>query len=128
LIANVTGLEPGTLDWSIKDAHIYVNQVDGIKEQIRRASYLESMDHFSKKQLIGIKEELENMKQKEIELKENEILIDRALDIKLAEEKPYLWVNPEVDNFYLYDNSRELKDIKVKEYKHMGKIEFPIAQ
>ena len=36
LIAHVTGLKPGTIDWSIKDAHIYVNQVDGIKEQIKR--------------------------------------------------------------------------------------------
>ena len=38
------------------------------------------------------------------------------------------WINPEVKNFYDYDNSRELKDIKVKEYKHMGKIKFPITQ
>lgn len=36
LIAQVTGLEAGTLDWSIKDAHIYLNQIDGVKEQIRR--------------------------------------------------------------------------------------------
>ncbi|MBQ7105057.1 MAG: thymidylate synthase [Bacilli bacterium] len=36
LLAHCTGLEPGTIDWSIKDAHIYVNQVDGIKEQIKR--------------------------------------------------------------------------------------------
>ena len=36
MIAQVTGLKPGTIDWSIKDAHIYVNQVDGIKEQIQR--------------------------------------------------------------------------------------------
>lgn len=36
LLAHCTGLKPGTLDWSIKDAHIYVNQVDGIKEQIAR--------------------------------------------------------------------------------------------
>ena len=36
MLAQVSGLEPGTLDWSIKDAHIYVNQVDGIKEQIHR--------------------------------------------------------------------------------------------
>jgi len=124
LIANVVGLKPGTLDWSIKDAHIYVNQVDGIKEQIRRSSYLENLDLFSKDQLVDMKKTLETMKEKNGE----EVLIDRALDIKLAEQKPYLWVNPEVDNFYLYDNSRELKDIKVKEYKHMGKIEFPIAQ
>ena len=31
MLSQVCGLEPGTIDWSIKDAHIYVNQVDGIK-------------------------------------------------------------------------------------------------
>lgn len=36
MLAQVTGLEPGTLDWSIKDAHVYVNQVNGIKTQIER--------------------------------------------------------------------------------------------
>ncbi|WP_300927399.1 thymidylate synthase, partial [Faecalibaculum rodentium] len=36
MIAQVTGLEPGTMDWSIKDAHIYVDQVEGMKEQLRR--------------------------------------------------------------------------------------------
>lgn len=36
MVAQVCGLKPGTIDWSIKDAHIYVNQVDGIKEQLAR--------------------------------------------------------------------------------------------
>ena len=36
MIAQVTGYKPGTLSWSIKDAHIYVNQVDGVREQIAR--------------------------------------------------------------------------------------------
>ncbi len=36
LIAHCTGLKPGKMYWSIKDAHIYVNQVEGIKEQINR--------------------------------------------------------------------------------------------
>lgn len=36
MLAKVNNLEPGCLDWSIKDAHIYVNQVEGIKEQISR--------------------------------------------------------------------------------------------
>ena len=36
MLAQTCDLKPGTLDWSIKDAHIYVNQVDGIKEQISR--------------------------------------------------------------------------------------------
>lgn len=36
MIAQVTGYKPGTIDWSIKDAHIYVNQVEPIEEQIHR--------------------------------------------------------------------------------------------
>ena len=27
-----------------------------------------------------------------------------------------------------FDNSKDLKDIKVKNYKHMGTIKFPVAQ
>lgn len=86
MIAKTTGLEPGTLDWSIKDAHIYVNQVDGIKEQIRR--FDENGDY----------------------------------------EAPELWLNPEVKDFKEYDNSRDIKDVEIRNYRHMGPIKFPIAQ
>jgi len=86
LLAHCSGLKPGTLDWSIKDAHIYVNQVDGIKEQIAR--------------------------------------FDEKGDLPA----PTLWINPEVTDFFAIDNSKELKDIKIENYEHMGKILFPIAQ
>lgn len=87
MLAQVSGLEAGTLDWSIKDAHIYVNQVDGIKEQLRRFD-------------------------------EN----GGGL------EAPKLWLNPEVTDFFEFDSSAECKDVKLIDYKHMGKISFPIAQ
>ena len=86
MLAKTCGLKPGTLDWSIKDAHIYVNQVEGIKEQIRRMDELGDFD------------------------------------------APTLWLNPDVKNFSDYDNSKELKDVKILDYKHHGKIKFPIAQ
>ena len=86
MIAHCTDLEPGTIDWSIKDAHIYVNQIDGIKEQIERGETLEDL------------------------------------------EAPELWLNSEKKDFYQFDNSRELKDIKIRKYKHHGKISFPISQ
>lgn len=86
MLCHVTGLEPGTLDWSIKDAHIYVNQIDGIKEQIRR------------------------------------------FDENGSLPAPKLWLNPEVRDFFEFDNSRDIKDIKLIDYQHMGKISFPIAQ
>lgn len=86
MLCHVTGLKPGTLDWSIKDAHIYVNQIDGIKEQIKR------------------------------------------FDENGSYPAPGLWLNPDVKDFFEFDNSRDLKDIKLTDYRHMGKISFPIAQ
>ncbi len=86
LLAHCTDLEPGYLNWSIKDAHIYVNQIDGIKQQIKRS------------------EELDDL------------------------EAPELWINPDVKDFFEIDNSKELKDIKIRNYKHYGKINFPISQ
>ena len=86
MLAQVTGLKAGTIDWSIKDAHIYVNQVDGLKEQLER---------FHTKG-----------------------------DLKA----PELWLNPEIKDFYDFDSSKDIKDIKLIGYEHMGKIKFPLAQ
>ena len=86
MLAHVCGFKPGTLNWEISDAHIYVDQIDGIKEQIRRGEELEDLP------------------------------------------APELWLNPEVNDFYDFDNSNYLKDIKVLKYKHHGKINFPISQ
>lgn len=33
---------------------------------------------------------------------------------------PQLWLNPEVKNFYDFDNSKELKDVKLEGYEHLG--------
>ena len=45
LLAKVSGLQPGKLYYNIADAHIYVNQIDGIKKQL--ANY-EKMLKFEK--------------------------------------------------------------------------------
>lgn len=86
MIAHCTGLKLGYMRYSINDPHIYVNQVDGIKEQIRR---YEELGDFP---------------------------------------APKLWLNPEIRDFFQFDNSKDLKDIKIVDYEHHGKIEFPIAQ
>lgn len=36
---------------------------------------------------------------------------------------PTLWINPEIKNFYDFDNSKELKDIKLLNYQHLGTLE-----
>ncbi len=86
LIAQVCNLKPGKINYSIKDAHIYVNQIEGIKEQIKR---FEEKGDFA---------------------------------------APTLWVNPEIKDFYQFDNSKELKDIRIDNYEHHGPIKFKITQ
>ena len=86
IIAHVCDLKPGTIDWSIKDAHIYVNQIEGIKEQIARFETLN--------------------------------------DIKA----PSLWINPNINDFYKFDNSKNCDDIKIVGYEHHGPIKFEISK
>ena len=81
-LAQVTGLEPGTMTYVINNAHIYENQIDGIREQL------------TKKPL----------------------------------KAPKLWLNPDIHDFFAFDNSRELKDIKLIDYQHQGKIRMPVTE
>lgn len=91
LIAQTVGLKPGKMTYTISDAHIYENQIDGIKEQIRR--------------------------------RDEKLKKDGALF-----PAPKLWINPEITDFFSFDNSKELKDIKLENYEHQGKIAMPVTE
>ena len=57
----------------------------------------------------------------------------RRRDEKLAKDgelfpAPKLWINPEVTDFFKIDNSRELKDIKLENYQHLGRISMPVTE
>jgi len=132
MMAQTTGLEPGKISYSIKDAHIYVDQIEGVVEQLRRENQYSRLSQKSESELLlrqnKLKQVLEHNKcllEDEKKMVESEL---KMVDMILEPVTPELWLNPEVDDFFNFDNSRELKDIKVKKYKHMGKIPFPIAQ
>ncbi|MCL2846717.1 MAG: thymidylate synthase [Firmicutes bacterium] len=40
---------------------------------------------------------------------------------------PKLWINPDVTDFFKFDNSKELKDIKLENYEYNVKISMPVA-
>ena len=39
MVAHCVGMETGEFTWSTGDTHIYVNQLDGVNEQLKRGSY-----------------------------------------------------------------------------------------
>ena len=132
MIAQVTNLKPGTINYSIKDAHIYVNQINGIKEQIRRGkryNQISKMNREDVEKLIEIikekKSKKEDKKSKEYELLDTE---ERIADIVLNPSKPELILDKSITDFYDFDNSKDIKHVLVKNYKHMGKISFPVSQ
>ena len=132
MIAQVTNLKPGTIKHSIKDAHIYVNQVEGIKEQIRREDRYNELSKMNKKDLLKLqKDTQEKLDKLEDKTTKDYKLLDtdnRIIDMILEPSKPVMELNPNIKDFFKFDNSIELKDVKVNNYKHMGKIEFPLAQ
>ena len=45
----------------------------------------------------------------------------------LAKPAPKLWINPDVKDFFKFDNSRELKDFKLIGYEHLGKVPMEVS-
>ena len=90
MLAQVTGYQPGIFTFITNDAHIYENQIEGIKEQI--AQY------------------------------------DKAVKVGKLPKAPKLWLNPEVREFKDFDNSKELKDIRLEGYEHLGVIKMPVTE
>lgn len=90
LIAQTINAKPGQMTFVTNDAHIYENQIDGIKEQISR--------------------------------------YEKAVKSGTLPKTPKLWLNPDIQDFYAFDNSRELKDIKLENYENLGVIKMPVTE
>lgn len=132
MIAQVTGYKPGTIDYSIKDPHIYVNQVDGIKEQIRRSNEYNKLSKMSKEELINLRDKIKNELDK-IEDKKSKTYLKKDTEYRITDmiidpTKPELVLDKNVTDFYDFDNSKDIKSVSLINYKHMGKINFPVAQ
>ena len=133
MMAQTTGLEPGVVSYSIKDAHIYVNQIDKMKEQLWRWDEYNDFKVMSERELYQYNQNLERLLKENVDSQNKELLrkLDsehRMINMILNPEIPELWLNPEIRDFFDFDNSKELKDSKIKKYKHMGKLPIPIAQ
>lgn len=153
MFAKVSGLEVGNLNWSIMDAHIYVNQIDGIKLELERFKKMQAWEKIIKKETdeelearyLALKEresileeKAKTSKQAEKMLKEirEQIMI---FELMITKEKPILEL-ADKDDFFSFDNGvnndKEYleknitgnEDIKVLRYKSAPFIKMPIAQ
>ena len=156
LLAKVSGLQPGKLYYNIADAHIYVNQIDGIKKQL--ANY-EKMLKFEKiinensdiyleefyNALKSTKEEKEeylnnnpdneeaqdefNDAKKDLQIFEL-MVTKKKPTLELADKKDFYEFSNQVNNDkeYLKENVTGNEDIKVLNYSSAPFIKMPVAQ
>lgn len=90
-----------------------VAQVCGLKAG--QMTYVINDAHIYENQIEGIEEQLRRRDEK---LKADGELF----------EAPKLWINPEITDFYKFDNSTDLADIKLIDYQHQGKIAMPVTE
>lgn len=156
LLAKVSGLQPGKLYYNIADAHIYVNQIDGIKKQL--ANY-EKMLKFEKiinensdiyleefyNALKSTKEEKEeylnnnpdneeaqdefNDAKKNLQIFEL-MITKKKPTLELADKKDFYEFSNQVNNDkdYLKENVTGNEDIKILNYSSAPFIKMPVAQ
>lgn len=148
LLAKVSGLEVGNMNYSIMDAHVYVNQIDGIKKQLERYNkmnfYEEMIKNSNQKYILR----LYNSKRKYIEFlektdnkeelqrtKEDLLLLELMITkkkptLELADKKDFYEFSNEVNNDkdYLKENVTGNEDIKVLNYSSAPFIKMPVAQ
>lgn len=146
MYARVAGCKVGSLSWSIKDAHIYVNQVEQIKEQIERGKTLAIYEGYKNTEWLEgqlerytleynkiyntlSSEEKDLLKKgvtpsviKDVMIKKN------VIEYTLNPPKPEFYLNNDVNDFYKFNNDEECKDIKVLNYKDLGKLRIPVSE
>ena len=156
LLAKVSGLQLGKLYYNIADAHIYVNQIDGIKKQLTN---YEKMIKFEKiinensdiyleefyNALKSTKEEKEeylnnNPDNEEAQAEFNDAKKDLQIfelmitkkkpTLELADKKDFYEFSNQVNNDkdYLKENVTGNEDIKVLNYSSAPFIKMPVAQ
>ena len=156
LLAKEAGLQPGKLYYNIADAHIYVNQIDGIKKQL--ANY-EKMLKFEKiiseksdVYLEEVHDALKSTKEKKEEYLNNnpdneeaqaefndakkdlqifELMVTKKKPtLELADKKNFYEFSNQVNNDkeYLKENVTGNEDIKVLNYSSAPFIKMPVAQ
>lgn len=156
LLAKEAGLQPGKLYYNIADAHIYVNQIDGIKKQLKNYEKMLKFEKIiSEKSDVYLEEvydALKSTKEKKEEYLNNnpdneeaqsefndakkdlqifELMITKKKPtLELADKKNFYEYSNQVNNDkeYLKENVTGNEDIKVLNYSSAPFIKMPVAQ
>ena len=134
VFSKITGYETGELSWRIDDAHIYKNQLEGIKLQLERYQKMEVIEELVKNstdiEIINLYNKLLNeYKQIDMNNKDFKNLEEflTIFELMITKSKPELYV-ADKDNFYDFDNQKNNKDIKVLKYKSAPYIPFVVSK
>lgn len=112
LFARDLGVKPGILTHVIADAHIYANQMDGVKEQLVYFDLLKTLDEFGDNPNAIREADFKARDYNEQSLQNAEAALASDPKFIVDESAPTDFFKVSVDNCHIYD------------YCNMGKIDF----
>ncbi len=121
LFARDLGVQPGILTHVIADAHIYSNQVDGVKEQIANYNLLYALDQGQDSagaMLAAVAAEVHNARDADNKRTAEELLSDAKKSLVADPEFVFDW--PSSESFFDVDSEK----CKVRNYFDLGAIDF----
>lgn len=110
---------------------IYINHIEDIKKQISREKLYNELSMNTIPVLQSRKDDLENKLNylsKEDDLYKEIDTELKIIDMLLYPTKPILELDKSICEFKDFDNSKDIKHVKIKNYKHMGIIKFKVTQ
>lgn len=155
MFAKDAGLDVGSLNWSIMDTHIYVNQLEGIKKQLKRYKmmceieqliasgsdeYIEKLyndlsnhvslsEKYANTNTTTLLEDIEKEKEKEYKMLLELMITKDKPELVLADKKFFDFSTEYTqDKEELKENPIGNSDIKLLKYKSAPFIKMPIAQ
>lgn len=120
LFAKDLGVKPGILLHVIADAHIYANQMEGVREQLAYYDVLECLqDNKQVSDKLATAAEIHNARAEDGDIVDTETLFQRAMTA-LGTEPRFMHAPDQSTKFFEVDVNK----CAIVNYNYMGKVDF----
>lgn len=122
MVAQVSGLEPRLINFSIENAYVNIKQMEELKYLINSWNLYQRLSRLNTDELMKLRAFLiDIIKSNKYKLSKNTLnmvsINIKIIDMLLNPKSFELWTNPDITSFFDFDDSVNLKDIKLLKHQ-----------
>lgn len=116
IMASISKSDVGNINFSINNLYVKNDELNDTSKLLDKWNLYQRMTRFSKEELNNLKRFILDWKDK-FNISSRMYDEFRFIDMILSSTTPEVWINPEIDSIFGFDNSVYLRDIKIKGYR-----------